>query len=184
MRIRRQRSEHWACSQLSEQPSLWSQEHLSQLLYSYSEITLPPLHPEVYHRSPTAPSKAIPVVARLAYPQARVVVIVEGTQSRLTATPTAIATPTTRQSGHFASSHAPACAGWRAGVEFISHYALPIHPQGAITGADRRRSQSTLPELRAAMRTGRRTGGLVPHAGEPRRHALCPHIRRGLLPFL
>jgi hypothetical protein len=48
------------------------------------------------------------------------------TSSRLTATPTAITTPTTGQSGNFASSHAPACAGWRAGVKFSSHMDSPF----------------------------------------------------------
>jgi hypothetical protein len=51
--------------------------NLRQLLYCSIEIALLPPHPEIDHRSPTATGKAMPVVAFVVDPKARVMVVVE-----------------------------------------------------------------------------------------------------------
>ena len=74
-------SQHWGIWHYL----LSSQQHLRQLPYGSSEVTISPLHPEVNHRSPTASGKAVPVISLIVDPKARIMVVVERAQAKAAA---------------------------------------------------------------------------------------------------
>jgi hypothetical protein len=74
------------------------------------------------------------------------------------------------------------CSEYNSESEEVERYAIPIYPQ--TTASESSQQQSTLPDLRAALRAGRRAGRLVPYAAEPGRHALHADLWRGLCPLV